>query len=735
MKKLLLPFVLLALACTPVPEPSPEIRAWQTRADGITIMRDDWGIAHVYGETDADAVFGMIYAQAEDDFNRIEVNYLNALGRLAEAEGEGEIWRDLRMKLYIDPAEMQAMYADSPDWLRALMDAWADGLNWYLHTHPETQPRVLDRFEPWMALAFSEGSIGGDIERISLRRLEELYSQPIVQAMPVAAAGEENETERLVAELMTEPEGSNGIAVAPSNTENGSALLLINPHTSFYFRDELQMVSGEGLNAYGAVTWGQFFIYQGFNENAGWMHTSTQADYIDEYYYDVDIREEGIFYPYGDEELPMQAREITVPYRDGDQLAERTFTVYFSHHGPVVRTDEGRWIAVRLPLHPVEALTQSYRRTRVRDLDEFVDTMRLHTNSSNNTLFADSSGNIGYFHANTVPERDTAFDWTAPVSGMDPATEWGEVHSIEESPNVINPDSGWVYNTNNWPYTAAGEGTLDPADFPYYMDVGGENPRGIHAMRVLGGRTDFTVERLREAAYDSQIPAFEPLVPALIAAWDATPDSDPLKAPLAEPIAGLREWDFRWSIDSVPTAVAIFWAEAMLPAVAVPAREAGISAWDYIAERATPAQHLEALTTAVQRLSEDFGSWSTPWGEINRFQRISPSIRPVHDDDAPSIPVGFTSATWGSLASFGARRFDTRRLYGHAGNSFVAVIEFGERVEAIAITAGGISGDPDSPHFNDQAERYATGDLRPVRFHREDVEANAQQNYSPGMER
>ena len=157
--------------------PAADLARWQQTAGRVTIMRDKWGIPHVFGKSDADAVFGMIYAQAEDDFNRIELNYINAMGRLAEVEGEKEIWRDLRMKLYIQPADMQAKYAASPDWLKQLMVAFADGLNFYLHTHPEVKPKLITRFEPWMALSFSEGSIGGDIESIDLKDLEAFYGK------------------------------------------------------------------------------------------------------------------------------------------------------------------------------------------------------------------------------------------------------------------------------------------------------------------------------------------------------------------------------------------------------------------------------------------------------------------------------------------------------------------------------------------------------------------------------
>ncbi|MEO6799082.1 MAG: penicillin acylase family protein, partial [Rhodanobacter sp.] len=230
---------------------------WQREAQAVTITRDDWGIAHVHGKTDADAVFGMAYAQAEDDFNRVETNYLVSLGRLAEARDadDSALWQDLRQRLFIDPVELKKLYAQSPQWLRALMDSWADGLNYYLATHPDVHPRVISHFEPWMALSFTEGSIGGDIERVELKPLQAFYGASTDAPLAVAETRPS----------WVEPTGSNGIAIAPKLTVDGHALLLINPHTSFFFRSELQMSSNEGLDAYGAVTWGQFFIYQGFN--------------------------------------------------------------------------------------------------------------------------------------------------------------------------------------------------------------------------------------------------------------------------------------------------------------------------------------------------------------------------------------------------------------------------------------------------------------------------------------
>ena len=703
--------------------------AWDKQAQNITIIRDNWGIAHVYGKTDADAVFGVVYAQAEDDFNRVETNFINGMGRLAEAEGEKEIYRDLRMKLYIDPDDLKAKYQSSPAWLKALMNAWADGLNYYLATHPKVTPRVIKHFEPWMALSFSEGSIGGDIERINLNQLETFYGGKKGETQH--AAGDEVDFETRQYE---EPTGSNGIAIAPSNTTAHHALLLINPHTSFFFRSEAQMVSDEGLNAYGAITWGQFFIYQGFNDRAGWMHTSSGVDNIDEYLETVTKKGDGYVYKYGGEDRPVKATKIVVPYKTASGMAKKEFTVYRTHHGPVVRELDGKWVSVKLMQDEVKALTQSYSRTKAKSYKTFRDSMELHTNSSNNTIFADADGDIAYFHSNFIPRRNVTYDWTKPVDGTTRATEWDNLLSIDETPHLLNPPNGWLYNVNNWPWSAAGPNSPKRADYPPYVDRGtAESPRGVHALRVLSNKKDFTLDGLIAAAYDSYLPSFAVQIPPLVKAWDAAPPSSPFKAKLQEQIALLRAWDFRWSATSIPTSLAQYYGEEIARRLGGGGRGGGNTSDEAIAERATSDQMLQALAAASDKLTVDFGSWKTAWGDINRYQRNNGDIAQVFDDSKPSIPVAFTSSRWGSLASFGARTYPgTKKMYGTSGNSFVAVVEFGDRVRAKAVSAGGEGGDPSSPHFADQAVRYATGNLRDVYFSREDVEKHIERQYHPG---
>ncbi|MGN2252034.1 penicillin acylase family protein [Frateuria sp. GZRe12] len=705
---------------------SGEQTRWKQKAQAVTIARDDWGIAHVHGKTDADAVFGMVYAQAEDDFNRVETNYLNSMGRLAEAEGEKAIWSDLRQKLFIDPVELKKLYAQSPDWLKQLMDAWADGLNYYLATHPDAHPRVIAHFEPWMALSFTEGSIGGDIERVSLEQLQAFYGKPDDPPAPVAMAQAHPS--------WVEPTGSNGIAIAPKLTADGHALLLINPHTSFFFRSELQMSSDAGLDAYGAVTWGQFFVYQGFNHHIGWMHTSTGADVVDEFAETI-VRKDGKpYYRYGKELRPVTEREITVPYRAADgSMAKRTFTAYFTHHGPIVREVGDKWIAMALMNRPIPALEQSWLRTRAHDYASYMKVAELKANSSNNTLFADDKGEIAYLHPQFIPKRDDRFDYTRPVDGSNPATDWQGLTPLDQAPHVVNPPNGWVFNTNDWPYSAAGKYSPKKEDFPRYMDTFGENPRGLHATRVLTGKDNFTRASLITAAFDSYLPAFARQIPILVADYDALPASDPLKKKLAGPISLLRHWDYRWGVASMPTSLAVFWGDTLWDEVSKADTAEGLSIYDAMAEKAGSKARLGALVEAVDRLEKDFGHWGVSWGEINRFQRINGDLVQPFDDSKPSIPVPFTSSRWGSLASFGAHRWPgTKRYYGTSGNSFVAVVEFGPKVSARAITAGGESGHPESPHFNDEAERYTTGNLREVYYWPEQLKGHTEQVYHPG---
>jgi acyl-homoserine-lactone acylase len=304
MRKLLLLAALLPLGLYAQTFTEKEIKEWKTQAKNVTIIRDNWGIPHVYGKTDADAVFGLLYAQCEDDFKRVEMNYVEKLGRLAEVKGPDVLYKDLYVKLIIDSADAVADYKKSPKWLKQLMNAFAAGINYYLYKHPETKPALLYRFKPWYPLLWTDGSIGaistGDVTEDEVKNFYSGSSAPtaIINRQP----------ERELA-------GSNGFAIAPSRTEAGNALLYINPHVTFYFRPEVQVVSEEGLNVYGAVTWGQFFIYQGFNEHCGWMHTSSNVDVSDMYAEKVSAKDNQFYYEYDGKQKKVTQKQINIGYK------------------------------------------------------------------------------------------------------------------------------------------------------------------------------------------------------------------------------------------------------------------------------------------------------------------------------------------------------------------------------------------------------------------------------------
>lgn len=722
MRPFIIAFLIVLTSCKQ--QPQTEVEKWEEQAKHIEIIRDDFGVPHIYGKTDADVVFGLLYTQCEDDFNRVEQNYIWATGRLAEVEGEEALYSDLRAKLFMTEAEAKANYEKSPEWLKALCDAFADGVNYYLHTHPEVKPRLLQRFEPWMPMYFSEGSIGGDIERISTRKIKAFYESGM--ELPEMELLEEQKEKEMV-----EPQGSNGIAISGELTQSGNAMLLINPHTSFYFRGEVHVVSEEGLNAYGAVTWGQFFVYQGFNEKTGWMHTSTYTDVMDEFKETIVQNDGNLFYQYGEELRSVDSTSVILKYKTEEGLKEKTFPMYSTHHGPITHAVDGQWTASAMMWEPVKALEQSFVRTKKDGYKGFREMMDIRTNSSNNTVYADAEGNIAYFHGNFVPKRDTIFNYSEPVDGSNPKTDWQGLHDVDENILVLNPENGWIQNCNSTPYTSALEFSPKKEDYPYYMSRDQENFRGVHAIELLKDRNGYTLDSLIQLGHDSYLPAFEALIPGLVKAYNSHDDKNPK---LKEAIEVLSEWDYRTSKESVAMTLAHYYGTRYYQVGEYPEGLTPMERVQFWGSESPLAERLRIFEEVVNQLTVDFGTWQMPWGEVNRYQRLNGNIRQPFDDTKPSIPISFASGRWGALAAYGARYTNegAKKMYGTRGNSFVAAVEFGDKVKAKTILAGGQSGDPNSPHFNDQIQLYADVEWKDAAYYREDVLKRAQKSYQPG---
>jgi len=357
--------------------------------------------------------------------------------------------------------------------------------------------------------------------------------------------------------------------------------------------------------------------------------------------------------------------------------------------------------------------------------------MNLRTNSSNNTVFADAEGNIAYYHGNFIPERNLDIDYSQPVDGSDPETDWNGLHEVEENILIVNPDNGWIQNCNSTPFSAAGINSPKRNNYPGYMTSYPENYRGIHAIALLEQAQDLTLDKLIDLAYDPYLPGAEALVKGLLKAGQST---DNLNTRQKDVLEILGSWNFRVDENSIPMTLTQYYLNTYINSGKVQYNRKGfIKMVNYMASESTTEERLEILSQAMDQLEADFGKWQIPWGEFNRYQRINGDIVQKFNDSLTSLPIGMASGYWGALASFGTRKGEnTKRIYGVGGNSFVAVVEFGDKVSAKTLLAGGQSGDPQSVHFDDQAERYAKGQFKTVAFYKEDVLKRAVSTYHPG---
>jgi acyl-homoserine-lactone acylase len=715
-------FVLLPLAASSQRYTVSEIKKFEQESKSVTIVRDNWGVPHIYGKTDADAVFGLMYAECEDNFKGIEQNYLYQFGRLAEVDGEKSLASDIQLQLIADTTDAIKEYQAAQPGFKKLMDAFADGVNYFLYTHPNIKPAVFHHFEPWYALMFTDGSVSATVTGgINLNETNDFYHEGNEKLGEVYKPGiDERET------------GSNGFAIAPSRSASAHALLYINPHVPFYFREEVQIVSDEGLDVYGAVTWGQFFVYQGFNQHCGWMHTSSNADVGDLYAEKVTKKDSHWFYEYNGSLKPVVSRALLLKVKNGDQSDQKTITGYYTHHGPVLGSRDGKWLALKANNRSYNALLESWMITKANTFAEYKKAMGLLSNGTNNTVYADDKGNIAFWYGNFMPKRDPKLDWTLPVDGTTPATEWQGLHQLDEIIHVYNPATGWIENCNSTPFTSSGKSSPDKSKYPAYMAPDGQNYRALNAINLLQHAKGLTLEGLIAKGYDHYLAAFDVLLPPLFSAFNTAPDS--LKQQLSEPVKVLQQWDRRSAANSIATTLAVEWGTLILkdlpPAKTAEASIHQTERVEKLMQTISPQRLNDLLSRAVADLNKRYGTWKTPWGDINRYQRPADGV--TFSDSAPSLPVGLTSSAFGQLPSFVSRPMNTQKRYGYSGNSFIAAVEFGTRIKAKTVITGGESFDPASKHYTDQAGMYIDGKFKDVLFYKKDVMKHAEKTYHPG---
>jgi acyl-homoserine-lactone acylase len=669
----------------------------QNLARDVTIYRDVYGVPHVFGRTDASTVFGFAYAQAEDNFWRVEENFINALGRASELYGEKSLDEDRLNHALEIPRLARDEYARLDKHMRSLCDAFAAGFNYYLARHPEVRPRLLTTIEPWYTLAFIRYNYyqNGFARDRNLRRTQ------------LQTAAIEND--------LKEHTGSNGWVVGPSRSASGYAMLFINPHLPFFGPGQVyegHVHSDEGWNFTGYTRFGFLLPYVGHNENGGWVSTDNAADLSDVYLETFDDPARPLAYKYGKEYRLATERVEEIKVKTASGLETRKFTMRKTHHGPIVATRDGKMLALRMAKFESDGwLREWYDMTRATSLAALKRAIAPLNMLFGNVMYADRQGNTWYLYNSAVPKRDPRFDWTKPVDGSDPATEWQGYHTIDELPQLTNPKTGWMQNCNTTPFLLTSEGNPDPKQFPKYMVQEEDNPRGAISREILSSKSTFTFDEWKRLAFDTRVMNADKRLPGLLAALKQREDSQS-----REVYDELVRWNHRSANDSIAMTLFSLWHERV--------------------SRDEKEDQVAALNEIINQLQREFGTWKVAWGEISRLQRIDESKAEDFQDARSSLAVSGVNGNDGAVFTFYAAPIQgLKRRYGVAGGTYISVVEFGPKVRALSVHTFGASGDPKSPHYMDQATLYTRGEFKPAWLTLDEIRANIESSYHPGEER
>lgn len=720
-------------ACVPAcaDDPAESTLDPEALARSVTIYRDAYGMPHIDGPTDEAVLFGFGYCQAEDYFWQLEDSYAMGLGRYAELYGKQFLSKDMRNRAFEIPQRSKADYESLDPQPRQAGAAFAAGINYYLDTHPQTKPRLLARIEPWYLLAFARAAT-----------LELVAGHLHVSTDDVPGSYQS----RKIDEEAREASGSNAWAIAPGKTRSGHAMLLINPHQPYYgFGQfyEAHLRSGAGWNFTGASFFGTPLPVIGHNEHCGWGMTTNEPNVGSSWRETFDDPNEPLNYRYGEGYRKAVEWQDTIKVQRGSRFETVECTFRKTHHGPILKKlSDTEYVSAQVAKFYEAVLSrQGIRMIRSKNVTEFREAMSMLELPLFNVVYADVHGDIYYVYNGIIPKRDPSFDWTETVDGSDPRTEWQGIHPLEDLPQVLNPASGYVQNCNSTPYTTTDDSGPAIGDYPDYMveDRHDDKRRAKMSRLLLREAHDLTFDAWQELSFDTTIYWALTELPRFRRELDRLRETNLELAAQVEPyLAHLLDWDCKGTIDSTQATLCIAWYEELY-------------GFGYPAETLKPqyvsnvAEQFKALVAAATKLKSTFGDWKVPYGAVNRLQRhadVSDFYKIPFSDNLPSLPSAgmpgppgvvftmyFTPTIY--LPPFKLMK----KHYAVVGTSYLCAVEFGDRIKSKSLLQYGVSGNPKSPHFFDQAELISKRQLKDNYIYWDDVVANAKRIYHPGEEK
>ena len=681
-----------ALALWPRPRLDPRGLIPPRGRYDVRILRDRWGVPHVFGRTDPDVAYGLAWAHAEDDFKTIQDSLLATRGKLAAVYGRQFAPSDYLVHLLRVWERVDARYEKdlAPD-TRALLEAYAAGINHYAALHPD---EAIARLYPVR---------GRDLVAGTVHKLPLFFGLDVVLKDLLSDRAPPSATPGGPARVL----GSNAFAVAPRRSADGRTRLLVNSHqpwegpAAWY---EAHLHSDSGWDAMGGLFPGAPLILHGFNRHLGWAHTVNFPDLVDVYRLELDPADPRR-YRFDGAWREMESRPVPVEVK---LLGPLHWTFHrealWSVHGPVLRTPHGTYALRIAGAGEIRQLEEWYRMNRARNLEEWRAAVNMGALPMFNTVYADAAGHVGYFYLAALPRRARGPDWEHELPGDTSALVWNETLPQERLPFVLDPPSGFVVSCNNTPFhSTEGPGNPDPAAWAGTPGIETHmTNRALRALELLGGDPSITAQEFEAYKYDVTYAEASEVVHAWRRLAAADGGSDAL---LKEALGVLRGWDRRAAADSPAAALALLTLEPGHRNEPLP----------------DTAPLLERLRGAAAALRKNFGTLAPPLPDMLRLHR---GALDLGLDGGPDL-----------LHAFYARPGDHGRWNVYAGDSYVMIVDWDATgaVHSRSIHQfGSGSTRPLSPHFADQAPLFARHQLKPVWLDEADIRAHLEREYRPG---